>query len=581
MPRIHTVAADGTITSSDKLIGSDGAENAKFVTRNYTVGGIKDFILGGTHTGSFTTITTTGNATLGADVSIAGNLAVTGNATIAGNLTFGDADTDTVTIAADVTSNIIPNVDDTYNLGSSTKKWKDIHLAGNVNAANIILTGQTSGIDFADNAKVRFGTGNDLEIYHDSTHSYIKETGDGDLRIETTGSVVVKAPDAAAADLELWADNGDNNSDYWKLTAQIDNVFEIQTKDNGSWAPVIEFGASDKRAYFKGTAGVFIPGVLEVTNNVFIKDQKELRFYDDGSNYVGFKAPALTADKIWTLPAADGSDGQVLKTNGSGTLSWVNNASGGGSGSLTFKQEGDNFTDSLFIGHDTTGTLNQAQKNTAVGIESLKRLTTGDANIAIGYLAAQNVTVGEKNVFIGIEAGGNLRKSHFSVYIGGYAGRYINDSAASGNVDGGNVFVGYNAGMGVSGQTTHLAVSNTGIGAQAMEVVTTGNNNTVVGQEAGKAISTGSQNTLVGSKAGDGITDHQNAIVIGYDAVSAGSNKAVIGNGQISHIVPGVSGNVSLGDDNTGFKELILVSPDNTKFRVKVANDGTLSATSV
>ena len=83
MPRIHTVAADGTITAGDKLIGSDGAENANFVTRNYTVGGVKDFILGGTHAGSFTTLTTTGNATIG------------GNVTIAGNITVGDADTDT------------------------------------------------------------------------------------------------------------------------------------------------------------------------------------------------------------------------------------------------------------------------------------------------------------------------------------------------------------------------------------------------------------------------------------------------------------------------------------------------------
>ena len=92
MPRIHTVAADGTITAGDKLIGSDGAENANFVTRNYTVGGIKDFILNGTHAGSFTTVTTSSNATIGgtlttsSNATIGGNLTVTGNTTIAGNL---------------------------------------------------------------------------------------------------------------------------------------------------------------------------------------------------------------------------------------------------------------------------------------------------------------------------------------------------------------------------------------------------------------------------------------------------------------------------------------------------------------
>jgi hypothetical protein len=45
---------------------------------------------------------------------------------------------------------------------------------------------------------------------------------------------------------------------------------------------------------------------------------------------VGFKSPAtVSANKIWTLPNADGSNGQVLSTNGSGTLSW---ATAGGSG---------------------------------------------------------------------------------------------------------------------------------------------------------------------------------------------------------------------------------------------------------
>ena len=88
MPRIHTVAADGTITAGDKLIGSDGAENANFVTRNYTVGGIKDFILDGTHAGSFTTVTTSGNATIGGAATITGALTTSSNATIGGNLTI-------------------------------------------------------------------------------------------------------------------------------------------------------------------------------------------------------------------------------------------------------------------------------------------------------------------------------------------------------------------------------------------------------------------------------------------------------------------------------------------------------------
>ena len=69
-------------------------------------------------------VTTTGN------IAIGGNLTVTGNATISGNLTFGNADTDSITITADVASHITPDTDDTYDLGSSTKKWRDIYIDG-------------------------------------------------------------------------------------------------------------------------------------------------------------------------------------------------------------------------------------------------------------------------------------------------------------------------------------------------------------------------------------------------------------------------------------------------------------------
>ena len=44
---------------------------------------------------------------------------------------------------------------------------------------------------------------------------------------------------------------------------------------------------------------------------------------DNGSNYIALKAPdTLGANLTFTLPSADGASGEVLTTNGSGTLSW-------------------------------------------------------------------------------------------------------------------------------------------------------------------------------------------------------------------------------------------------------------------
>ena len=66
------------------------------------------------------------------------------------------------------------------------------------------------------------------------------------------------------------------------------------------------------------------------TGDVTLNATKELRFADtDSSNYVGFEAPGTVAsNKIWVLPAVDGSDGQYLKTDGSGNLGWSSDSAG-------------------------------------------------------------------------------------------------------------------------------------------------------------------------------------------------------------------------------------------------------------
>ena len=67
----------------------------------------------------------------GGDVSgsvISGSkLHVVGDAFIGGNLTLGDADTDSISITADLTSNLTPNANVTYDLGSTSKRWKDLY----------------------------------------------------------------------------------------------------------------------------------------------------------------------------------------------------------------------------------------------------------------------------------------------------------------------------------------------------------------------------------------------------------------------------------------------------------------------
>jgi hypothetical protein len=68
----------------------------------------------------------TGTVEIFADTNVYGNIHATGSITADGDITIGDANTDNIVFNADINSNIIPNTDNTFTLGSSSKRWADI-----------------------------------------------------------------------------------------------------------------------------------------------------------------------------------------------------------------------------------------------------------------------------------------------------------------------------------------------------------------------------------------------------------------------------------------------------------------------
>jgi hypothetical protein len=90
-------------------------------------------------------------------------------------------------------------------------------------------------------------------------------------------------------------------------------------------------------------------GILGIKNT---GTQSELRLYCESSNahYAAIKAPAhsdFSGNITFTLPATDGSANQVLKTDGSGALSWVDQTtalSDGDKGDITVSNSGGTFT---------------------------------------------------------------------------------------------------------------------------------------------------------------------------------------------------------------------------------------------
>ena len=73
------------------------------------------------------------------DLDVTGNITLSGNVTADGNVILGDADTDSITLNADITSSIIPDVTNTYDLGATSKNWRDLFISNDITVGNSVV----------------------------------------------------------------------------------------------------------------------------------------------------------------------------------------------------------------------------------------------------------------------------------------------------------------------------------------------------------------------------------------------------------------------------------------------------------
>jgi hypothetical protein len=81
-----------------------------------------------------------------------------------------------------------------------------------------------TGISFADNEKAKFGAGNDLQIYHDGSNSYVSDVGTGNLILKGGGQILLKSP----ADENMIIANGNGAVSLW-----YDNALKLATTSTG------------------------------------------------------------------------------------------------------------------------------------------------------------------------------------------------------------------------------------------------------------------------------------------------------------------------------------------------------------
>jgi len=189
--------------------------------------------------------------------------------------------------------------------------------------------------------------------YVDGVTSAIQTQLDGKVDeslFDAKGDILVASADNTPAKLGvgtngyiLTANSGATNGVEWaaapiSLPSQTGESGKYLTTDGttASWGTVSSYSAPTigSTSIASGATVTTISGLTlsspAVTTSLTLNATAELRLADtDSTHYVGFKAPGtVTTNKIWTLPSADGTNGQTLSTNGSGTLSWSTAAAG-------------------------------------------------------------------------------------------------------------------------------------------------------------------------------------------------------------------------------------------------------------
>ena len=249
------------------------------------------------------------------DITITGNLTVNGTQSIINTETLNIADNEIV-LNSDLPSNqpATANAGILVNRGNESNvyiRWDEDegewtvngqtfsagafvgNLSGNVTgsiapngspnvvrANTLIVTGSTATAKFGDNAKANFGAGDDLQIYHDGTNSYIDDVG--------TGSLFLRS-----------------GTTYFQNLAGTKT--SIQTNSGGAQT----FYHNNSAKLATSASGIDVTGTININS-------------------------------AYTLPTADGSANQVLTTNGSGAVSFANiDATPGGSNThVQYNDEG-------------------------------------------------------------------------------------------------------------------------------------------------------------------------------------------------------------------------------------------------
>ena len=243
------------INTTDRSFTVDAAQNVEFLgivtATKFSLSGGGE-ITGGD--GNFTGIVTSGSGNFTGGLSV-GTAVTAATANFTSSLTAASANfTGNVSIAGTLTYEDVTNVD---SIGIATAR------------TGIDVTG--GHIDLIDDSRIRVGTGTDLQIYHDGSHSYINQSTAGNLYITHGSETMIGAFTDGKVELRY-----DNSTKFETTTtgAKVTGSVEV-TQEYPSIRPTLDlnFAATktlDRRITFtRDGVGTYIDdmGIIKYASN--------------------------------------------------------------------------------------------------------------------------------------------------------------------------------------------------------------------------------------------------------------------------------------------------------------------------